>query len=837
MVWGSRFLAVGGLMTAALTVLPVARADEAFEPIKVELESPAAGLPDLPDPPVVVAPDLDLLTLPVPTQHPWMLFDSSELPALRSRILDAPDGSAVSDAWTALLHTIQDPGFTDRDGYLAGLQDPLSRRWGRDDLLLVAFAWHITGEARYLDQARQLLQYAVTLTPDYGAPIEPGVDEYYIQRAHRLNGFALAYDLLHDALPPVELLQLRLIVEVLGRQHLVHANTAWWGLVSSGSNIGGNNAAALGTAALALWHDDPDAPVWLLRAEQIVRGYFHEGFDREGAGIEGVLYGNYGMRIPTFLGHALGRAGHDTMFDAGGLPGHEPWYAYEVLPGGGAVNPLNDARYYEINPTYTTWQSTYGAAPELSRWLFDNVTRKVPSTGPNVGEVLATLLWAQPSDPDFDPAAILPLAEDYADLGLVHVRSGWAADDLMASFLVRQTDWGEGVHQNHDVGQVTLYSDGAKLITDSRYANWLSQVAALDPEAAATSESPAHNLVVADGRTQDFFGKGDLVAFASTAQVGRPGAVDLAVADTRLAWLLDQPERADRYFLHVRAGPGTPDYVVVADRFRQGGGDHAYTSYLHTDWRNDARVDPADAGSVRIDSGEVPGVGLDVDVHAATPITTRIGSFTPDDAQDWRRLGTDERKANDRIETASRASAYEAIAVLAPTGVGETSPPVRRLAVAGGIADVVDVGPGTTDTILLATGDGAEVSGDGVRTDAPFAVVRRGPAGITYLAMAEGTYLDVDGVRVVQVEGGRTTVVVDGRGVDVSAPADVTTPDVAPATPTAPATGDRLPATGGTSPSPVLLTGMVLFVLADRCYRNSRPSKSPLLRHSARYLK
>jgi hypothetical protein len=819
------------LVTATLTVIPVARADDVVEPIKIELVSPAPGLPDLPDPPVVVAPDLDLLTLTVPTQHPWMLFDASELPALRTRILDAPDGSAVSDAWAALLATIEDPSFTDRNSYLAGVQDPLSRRWGRDDLLLVAFAWHITGDSRYLDQARQLLQYAVTLTPDYGAPIEPGVDEYYIQRAHRLNGFALAYDLLHDALSPIELLQLRLIVEVLGRQHLVHANTAWWGLVSAGSNIGGNNAAALGTAALALWHEDPDAPVWLLRAEQIVRGYYHDGFDREGAGIEGVLYGNYGLRIPTFLGHALGRAGHDGAFDAGGLPGHERWYAYEVLPGGGAVNPLNDARYYEINPTHTTWQSTFGADPELSRWLFDNLTRKVPSAGPNVGEVLATLLWAEPSDPDFDPSDVLPLAEGYTDLGLVHVRSGWKADDLMASFLVRQTDWGEGVHQNHDVGQLTLYSDGAKLITDSRYANWLSKVTALDPTAAATSESAAHNLVLADGRTQDFFGKGDLVAFASTTEVGRAGAVDLAVADARLAWLLEQPERADRYFLHVRAGPGTPDYVVVADRLRQGGGDHSYTSYLHTDWRNDARVDPSDPGSVRIESGEVPGVGLDVDIHAAAPITTRIGSFTPDDAQDWRRLGMDERKANDRVETTSRAAAYEAIAVLAPTAVDEASPPVQRIAAQGGIGDVVDVAPGVTDTILLATGDATEVAAMGVRTDAPFAVVRRGPAGVTYAALAEGTFLDVDGVRVVAVDGGRTTVVVDALGVDASAPATVTTPGAAPAGPDAAPSTDRLPATGGTSPSPVLLMAAALLVATARGYRNSRPSKSPVLRH------
>jgi hypothetical protein len=798
-----------------MAIVPVARADELFEPIKIELISPAPGVPDLPDPPVVVSPDPDLLTLPVPSQHPWMLFDAGELPAVRERIMGAPADSVVGQAWAALLATISDPAFTNRDSYLAGLQDPTSRRWGRDDLLLVAFAWHITGDDAYLDQAKKLLQYAVTLTPDYGAPIEPGVDEYYIQRAHRLNGFALAYDLLHDALAPLDLLQLRLIVEVLARQHLLHANTAWWGLLSAGSNIGGNNAAALGTAALALWHDDPDARVWLLRAEQIVRGYFHEGFDPEGAGIEGILYGNYGMRIPTYLGHALSRAGHDDPFASGGLPGHQPWFAYEVLPGGGAVNPLNDARYYEINPTFTTWQSTHGAQPELSRWLFDNLTRKVPGQTRSVGEVVPTLLWYEPSDPAFDPADALPLAEEYAELGLVHVRSGWAVDDLMASFLVRQKDWGEGVHQNHDVGQVTLYSRGAKLITDSRYGNWLEKTTAGNTAAAATSESQAHNLVVADGRTQDFFGKGDLVGFASTAEVGAPGAVDIAAADARLAWLVDQPERADRYFLHVRAQPGTPDYVVVADRFTQGDGDHTYTSYLHTDWRNDATVDPSDPGTVRIASGEVPGVGLDVDIHAAAPISTRIGSFTPDDAQDWARLGEDGRKANDRVETTSTAPAYETLAVMAPTGVGETSPSVRRVAGEGGIADVIDVGPGTTDTILLATGDATEVSAAGVRTDAPFLAVRRGPEGVAYIAMAEGTFVEVDGVRLLEVSGGRATVAVHGARVNVSAPAEVTTPDAAGPAEAAPTPGGRLPATGASSPALGWLAVAALLVAIE----------------------
>lgn len=742
-------------------------ASATLEPLDVELPAPLPGLPDPPDPPFVAVPDASVLTLAVPERHPWMLFDDAELAALRARILGAPAGSVVGEAWRRLLAVVDDPALLDRDSYLAGLEDVGARRWGRDDLALVAFVWRITDDDAYLARARRLLEYAVATAPDHGAPMEPGVDEFYIQRAHRLNGFALAYDLLHDALPVAERLQLRGILELLARQHFAHATTAWWGTVSSGSNIGSNNAAALGTAGLVLWHEVPDARVWVQRAEQLVRGYFADGFDREGAGNEGVLYANYGMRVPTYLGHALGRAGHDGFFDHGGLPNHQRWFAYEVLPGGGAVNPLNDARYYEINPTFTTWSIAHGDDPRLSAWLFDNVTGRIPGDG--VGELVPTLLWYEPSDPDFDPASQLRLAEDFADRGLVHVRSGWGAGDLLATFEARQPDWGEGVHQNQDVGQVTLYSDGAKLLVDSRYGNWLAKQAAGNPEAARTSESEAHNVVVADGRSQDFHGKGDLVAFATTARVGAPGSVDVAAADARRAWLVGQPSRADRFFLHVRAQgrPSTPDYVVVADRMTQDGSPRTYTAYWHTDWRNRAAVDPADAGSIRVDSGEVAGVGLDIDVHAAAPIVTAIGSFTPDDAQDWDRLGLPGRKAHPRVEVTTRAPSFEAITVLVPTAPGQVAPAIRRVAAAGGLADVVTVSRRVRDVLLLRTGDAAAVAAEGIRTDAAFASVRRGPSGVEHVAMVAGTYLEVDGRRVLAFDA-PTTVAADRQVVDVS---------------------------------------------------------------------
>ena len=742
---------VGALLAvASMVATNAAIADPLHDPIKVELPAPVEGAPDPGDPPLTAAPDPDVATLAVPEQGPWMLFDESELPALRDRILGAEPGSVIGRAWQQLKGRA-DACCVERSSYQDGLEDLETRTFGRDDLAELAFVWRVTQDGTYLAKARQLLQYVVATAPDHGAPREPGVDEFYIQRAHRLNGFALAYDLLRDALAPEERAQLLEVVAALGQQQYAHSFTAWWGnTTSTGSNIGAVNVSSLGTAGLALWHDFPEARAWVVRGEQLTRAYFHEGFDTEGAGIEGVLYGNYGMRVPTILNHALRRAGHTNSGNpgidrVGGIDKHQEWVAYEVLPGGGAVNPINDARYYEFNPSFTTWSTTYGDTPELSRWIFDEVVLKHPA--PRVGELIPTLLWYEPSQPGFDPAQMLPLAKVFPGRGLVHVRSGWDEGDLMASFEARQNDWGEGVHQNQDVNSFVLYANDARLVVDSRYGNWLAQTAAGDREAARTSETEAHNYLVADGRSQDFLGKGDLQHFASTSsEVGERGGLDIAVGDARKAYMTDQPQRAERVFLHVRADEKrrTPAYIVVADRFQQDDAEHDYTWFLHSDWMNTMSLPTS--STMRVEAPN--GAGLTTTMHTAQPVSAReIDFFTPDDAQDWNHVsGQSGPKAQPRLKVSSRAKSFESIAVLAPTAPGQRAPEVTTVPAEGGIAVTVDHGRGVVDTILLATGDNATVSAAGVKTDGIFGFVRRhGKRSIQSSAGVRATDFDVDG--------------------------------------------------------------------------------------------
>ncbi len=127
-----------------------------------------------------------------------------------------------------------------------------------------------------------------------------------------MNGFALAYDWLYNDLTADERQQLQTVVLVLGSEQFIHAMaTSWWATISTGSNFTGNNGASVGMAGLALWGDVPGPlpALWTARGSQLVRSYLTEGFDVTGAGKEGILYGNYGLRIPTLFAASLERVG------------------------------------------------------------------------------------------------------------------------------------------------------------------------------------------------------------------------------------------------------------------------------------------------------------------------------------------------------------------------------------------------------------------------------------------------------------------------------------------------------------------------------------------------
>ena len=276
-------------------------------------------------------------------------------------------------------------------------------------------------------------------------------------------------------------------------------------------------------------------------------------------------------------------------------------------------------------------------------------------------------------------------------------------------------------------------------------------------------------MVVIDGRSQDFHGKGDLRTFVSAATVGDPGPIDVAVGDARTAYLTLQPSRNERAFVHMRAGDGMPGYIVVADRVEQGdGNEHDYTSYLHTEWDNDLKLLARYGDRVTARVVAPGGAGLDITVDSNGPAQAVVGSFTPDDDEDWRTLAKPGRRAHDRLEIGHRGRAYEAISVLVPTKAGVSAPTTSRVAASGGIATRVGSGA-ASDLVLLATGRTPVVAAGGFHAEGMSGIIRElGGRPVRYALIGGRRLSTYIGEAIAQIDGAAGSVVADCNHVAVT---------------------------------------------------------------------
>lgn len=685
--------------------------------------------------------------------HPRLLFSEADLPALRARVNEA--GS--------MRHEALELSKRGMDAYVVPVVNNAIEgqgKFGRENMAGAALLWLLTQDSKYLDKAKAILAQQMKAAPAYGATVLFDAQEYYTERSFILSGLALAYDWLYSALSADERKQLHDAIVGLGTEVYLHANTAWWATITTASNFTGNNGTGIGTAGLAVWGEENAAPQWVARATQLLRSYGQSGFDAAGAGNEGVLYGNYGLHNPAIFSHALERAGGPNPLREGNLAHHEEWFAYEVLPGGGALNPMNDARYEELDETYMSWASAHGANPSLAQWI-QKQWRKPDVGPPNVDDLSSPseLLFYEEPPASFSPEQQLPLAKFFPGRGLVHVRSGFSdKNDFMAAFEARQTNVGQGVHQQADIGNFVLYAQGARFAIDSGYCNYVDAILAGNANAVRSCETKGHNAVEADGRSQDYLGRGTVRTYASTAAVGDPGALDVAVSDARTAYLLLSPARADRLFLHVRAEGSYPEYLVVSDAFRQDGLlQHDYASYLHTDKAN--QVATSGGGSAVSARISAPGGA----VLSGTWVGAGLGIGVDQFVADYEGAGT-----HPRVIVSSKSVEYDAIGVLIPAPSGQSAPPVASISATGGVAGKVALDASTSDVVLERT-SGDTVTAQGAKAVGAFAWLRLPSSGLPKrYALVEGTRLEVNGQAIASTNGKTGTIVVGAGAVAVS---------------------------------------------------------------------
>jgi hypothetical protein len=278
-----------------------------------------------------------------PGEHPKLIFRKDELRELRRRARETELGKAIMARTIKMLDAKFKQEADKRTNWPA---------------VGYGFAWQMTGEEKYADKAREIIQKTMFENPAGRRGRGIGQD---IHHAPRLQGLALSYDLCYDAWDAD--FRAKVVGDIQQRVRELRAgkfgggkmrgfNPNWW------SNHNGIRVGCMGLGALAVIGEKNAEGKTLAEAEQIiaeaargVRMYYTMGVSRSGWNMEGAFYKIMTMRrgLVHFV-HAYNRAmGEDLL--------------------AGPAGDFDMVNYFMENKPGTNWPKLDGVV-----WTVDLVT-------------------------------------------------------------------------------------------------------------------------------------------------------------------------------------------------------------------------------------------------------------------------------------------------------------------------------------------------------------------------------------------------------------------------------------------------------------------------------
>jgi hypothetical protein len=402
--------------------------------------------------------------------HPYLYFSKSDIPALRARMESEPFAGRwerfLAHADRCLKRPVPSPGQ--------------ARGSSRNSLGVAgttAFAYVITRERQYGLRAKAEL-VALLESERWHNPVHwnKGAD---LKTAELSAAAALVWDWCYDSMTPDERRAIREgILEKSTRVYLssVEEHHDWW-VDSPVNNWCGVCHGGCGLAALALYHESPEAERAANLAWQHVQKFLRTVILQDGGGHEGIMYWRYGVGFGNYLATAAARC--DEMGGDGGLfqtytnklAGY--WDIYMQGP---------DMRYANFNDmNEDTFAGLYGE--DHRRWqggpnsdlcaLFES---RVPGGDPfllwgadNGG---SAFYWAGISPFYFlwrrgaPPAGQKPPLQD----AVLFRGAGHAIFQSPGLWFVYNGGWTrKGGHQNKDLGTYVLVAGGERFVSDPGY--------------------------------------------------------------------------------------------------------------------------------------------------------------------------------------------------------------------------------------------------------------------------------------------------------------------------------------------------------------------------------
>jgi hypothetical protein len=452
------------------------------------------------------------------------------------------------------------PAYVLHDRYSGDEQ--LWQRSVGNTMPVLAMAYVLTGEKRYLDAARQWA-LASCGYKTWGLGRIDGMD---LATGHQLFGLAIIYDWCYDGLDEAARQQIRetLVKRTSAMFEAAATGKAWWHRSYLQNHLW-VNITGMAAAGFALFDEVDDATCWIgLPLDKYRRTMAALGPD--GASHEGVGYWEYGVEyMLKFMDLARQRLDVD-FFDC-------PWWRktaaypqYLALPRNAwtrdncIVDLADCPRGHWYGPEYLLRCLARQYRDGHAQWLAQQIDNA------DVASAEASwlnLIWFDPSVPVKSPEA-RPTLHHFEDMGLVSARSAWSGDESLVvfkcgPFIGREAvakfsyDPGGG-HVHPDANHFVLFGGGQWLIRDDGYhPKWTEQ----------------HNTLLVNGRGQYGEGAEWFNGSQALAQKVRPrilraettNTIDHITGDATEAYPRELGlKRFVRHLVFVK-----PDVLIVAD--------------------------------------------------------------------------------------------------------------------------------------------------------------------------------------------------------------------------------------------------------------------------------
>ncbi len=426
--------------------------------------------------------------------HPRIFVNEQRVAELRAAI-----GTTHRHLWEELEQQADSaarrkpPKYILRDRYSGDEQ--LWQRGVGSTMPILAMAYLLTGEEKYLDAARQWALASCSYKT-WGLGRIDGMD---LAAGHQLFGLGIVYDWCYDELGEAARKTIRqtLIRRSSAMFEAAATGKVWWHRSYMQNHLW-VNACGLAVAGFSLFDEYNDATLWLgLALDKFQRTMAALGPD--GASHEGVGYWEYGAEYMLKFMHLARELLGVDMFDNEWWRNTAKYRLYLSLPRAtwkrscSIVDIADCPRYSWYGPDHILRCLAREYRDGHAQWLAEEVDRA------NIDSPSArwlNLIWYDPTVKPIPPTD-LPTLHHFADMGIVSARSDWSGNESLVVFkcgpalghnAFRQFahDPGSG-HVHPDANHFVIFGAGQWLIRDDGY------------RAKRTSQ---HNTLLVGGRGQ-----------------------------------------------------------------------------------------------------------------------------------------------------------------------------------------------------------------------------------------------------------------------------------------------------------------------------------------------